>query len=181
MIKKYLRFVTLIAAALLVGVDQLTKWLALTYIKPVGTVSMLKFGETEWLNLTFVKNYGAAFSILQNKQTFLIIITSIVIVGVIGLMVSNRVKKPSYLWSFSLIVAGGIGNLIDRIANGFVIDFIDFRIINFAVFNFADICAVVGTGALIVFVLIDEVKSYRDEKRRKLEDTAEKAEEQNEG
>ena len=170
MTKKYLRFIALFAALLLVGVDQLTKWLALTYVKPVGTIPLIEIGGDEWLNLTFVKNFGAAFSILQNKQIFLIIITSVVIAGVIILMLSGRVKKPSYLWSFSLIVAGGIGNLIDRIANGFVIDFIDVRIINFAVFNFADICAVLGTVMLIIFFIMDEIKDYRKEKQKKAEE-----------
>ena len=184
MIKKHLRFVTLLAALALVGIDQLTKWLALTFVEPVGTIPLLKFGESEWLNLTYVKNFGAAFSILQNKQLFLIIITSVVILLVAALMLSNRIKRPSYLWSFSLIIAGGLGNLIDRIANGFVVDFIDVRIINFAIFNFADICAVVGTAMLIVFVLKDEIKAYLAEKKKKSEQSStdsENTEEQHEG
>ncbi|MGN1423497.1 MAG: signal peptidase II, partial [Oscillospiraceae bacterium] len=70
----------------------------------------------------------------------------------------------------SLIIGGGIGNLIDRIFNnGLVVDFIDFRIINFAIFNFADICAVCGAALLFIMVVIDEV---RDNKKKRLEKAA---------
>lgn len=61
-------------------------------------------------------------------------------------------KKPTYIWSMSLIVAGGIGNLIDRVIRGEVVDFIDVRIINFAVFNVADICAVLGALGLLLLL-----------------------------
>ncbi len=159
-------YIALAAAALLVGIDQLTKYLAVTYIKPHGTVNLLSIGENEWLNLTYKENTGAAFSILKDKQTFLIILTSIVILGVIILMLSKRVKKTSYIWCFSFITAGGIGNLIDRIVNNYVVDFIDFRIIKFAVFNFADICAVMGTFFLMLFYIRDEIKTSKEKKIR---------------
>ncbi len=159
-------YIALAVAFLLVGVDQLTKWLAVTYIKPVHSINLISVGTNEWLNLTYQENTGAAFSILRDKQLFLIILTSIVILGVIILMLTKRVKKPVYIWSFSLILAGGIGNLIDRIFNSYVVDFIDVRIINFAVFNFADICAVTGTIMLIFFYILDEIKSSREKKAK---------------
>ncbi len=163
-------YIALAAAALLVGIDQLTKYLAVTYIKPQGTVNLLSFGGNEWLNLTYKENTGAAFSILKDKQTFLIILTSIVILGVIILMLTKRVKKTSYIWCFSLIIAGGVGNLIDRIFNSYVVDFIDFRIIKFAVFNFADICAVTGTVFLMLFYIADEIKASKEKKKKAFAD-----------
>ena len=84
-------------------------------------------------------------------------------------MLTKRVKRPVYIWSFALILAGGIGNLIDRIFNGYVVDFIDLRIINFAVFNFADICAVTGTIMLIFFYVTDEVKQSKNKKNKSAE------------
>ena len=164
-------YFSLAAAALLVGIDQLTKWLAATYVKPKNSINLISFGDREWLNLTYQENTGAAFSILRDKQMFLIILTSIIILGVIILMVTKRVKKPVYIWSFALIVAGGIGNLIDRIAYGYVVDFVDVRIIKFAVFNFADICAVTGTIMLIVFYIIDEIKTSKARKAKAAEQT----------
>ncbi len=162
-------YIALAAAVLLVGADQLTKWLAVTYIKPEHSINLISFGDKQWLNLTYQENTGAAFSILRDKQLFLIILTSIVILGVIILMLTKRVKRPIYIWSFALILAGGIGNLIDRIFNGYVVDFIDLRIINFAVFNFADICAVTGTIMLIFFYVTDEVKQSKNKKIRSAE------------
>lgn len=171
-------YIALAAALVLVGIDQLTKWLAVNYVKPEGTINLISFGDKEWVNLTYQQNTGAAFSILRDKQLFLVILTSIVILGVIILMLTKRVKKPVYVWSFSLIIAGGIGNLIDRIANGYVVDFIDVRIIKFAVFNFADICAVVGTIMLILFYFVDEVKNSKEKKKKAMaEETAEAGEE----
>ena len=162
-------YISLAAAVLLVGIDRLTKWLASTYVKPNSSINLISFEGREWLNLTYEENTGAAFSILRDKQLFLIILTSIIILGVIILMITKRVKKPVYIWSFALIVAGGVGNLIDRIAYGYVIDFVDVRIIKFAVFNFADICAVVGTVMLIVFYIIDEVKTSKLKKAKAAE------------
>ena len=158
-------YIALLAALALVGIDQLTKWLAVTMLKPVGSVNLISIGGKEWLNLTYVENTGAAFSILEGKQIFLIIITSVVIVGMIFMLLTKRVKSKPVIWSIALIIAGGIGNLIDRIFNGFVVDFVDVRIIRFAVFNFADICAVVGAALLILFIVIDEIKAAASRKK----------------
>lgn len=157
-------YISLAVAVVLVGIDQLTKWLVATYIKPQHSVNLISVNGREWLNLTYQENTGAAFSILRDKQLFLIVLTSIIILGVIILILTKRIKKKAYIWSFSLIVAGGIGNLIDRIVHNYVIDFIDLRIIKFAVFNFADICAVVGTGLLIVFYVMEEIQNYKKKK-----------------
>lgn len=180
-------YIALAAALLLVGIDQFTKYLAVTYIKPQGTVNILSVGGKEWLNLTYSENTGAAFSILRDKQIFLIILTSIVILGVIILMLTKRVKKPSFIWCFSLIIAGGAGNLIDRIVNNYVVDFIDFRIIKFAVFNFADICAVTGTVLLMFFYILEEIRESKEKKKKSFEgegeplkDEGEKRKEENE-
>ena len=157
-------YISLAVAAVLVGIDQFTKWLAVNYIKPQRSINLISFGDKEWLNLTYQENTGAAFSILRDKQLFLIILTSIVLLGVIILMLSKRIKNNAIIWSFALIVAGGVGNLIDRVVNNYVVDFIVVRIINFAVFNFADICAVVGTALLIVFYIADEIKNSKAKK-----------------
>lgn len=167
MTRKYTKYITLAVAVLLVGLDQFTKWLAVNYIKPQGTIPLITVDGKQWLNLTYQENSGAAFSILQDKQLFLIIITSVILVGILVLFFTGKIKRTEYLWAFSVILAGGTGNLIDRVFNGFVVDFIDVRIINFAVFNVADICAVCGAIMLFVFVCIDEVKASRAEKAKK--------------
>lgn len=164
-------YIALAVAAVLVGIDQLTKWLAVTYVKPLGTIPLIVINDKEWLNFTYQENRGAAFSSLQDKQLFLIIATSILLLGLIVLLLSKRVKNKYMILSIGVIIGGGIGNLIDRIANGFVVDFIDFRIIRFAVFNFADICAVVGSITLFLLVFFSDIKQNKANKALKNEES----------
>lgn len=161
-----MQYLWLLLSAVLVGIDRLTKWLVVSNMQLSDTIHLIKVGDKEVLNLYYTLNNGAAFSKLSGKTIFLIVITSIVIIWLLYLMIAKKVHRPVYLASISLILGGGIGNLLDRIFNeGLVVDFIDFRIINFPIFNFADICAVCGAGLLLVSVIVDEV---REHKRKKL-------------
>ena len=157
----------------LVGIDRLTKQLVVSNMRLSDTVHLIKIGDKEILNLYYTLNNGAAFSKLSGKTVFLIVITSVVILGLLVLVIAKRVRRPVYLCSIALILGGGIGNLIDRIFNnGLVVDFIDVRIINFPIFNFADICAVCGAGLLLLTVIIDEI---REIKRKRSEPDDEEA------
>lgn len=171
-------YIALAAAAVLMGVDQLTKLLIDTNMLEHDSFSILKFGDTEVLNITYVHNTGAAFSILEGKQIFLIIITLIILAAILFFMITKRVKRVPYIWCMALILAGGFGNLIDRVFRGFVIDFIDVRIINFAIFNVADICAVVGAFGLLLFVILDEIKNAKEKKKAAVDATDSKEEEE---
>ena len=157
-------YVALAVAAGLIGLDQLTKILVDSNMKPNESIPLITIGDTQVLRLTNVRNPGAAFSILEGKQIFLVIFTAIIVLAMLYLMISKKVKRTPYIWSMSLIVAGGIGNLIDRIIRGEVIDFIDVKIINFAIFNVADICAVLGSAGLLIFVVADEIKEHKKKK-----------------
>lgn len=164
-IKDNLQYVWLLFAGAMVGIDRLTKWLVTSNMRLNDTIHLIKIGDTEVLNLYYCLNNGAAFSKLSGQTNLLVVLTSVVIVGLLALMIAKKVKRPIYMAAVSLIIGGGIGNLIDRIFNGgFVIDFIDVRIINFAIFNFADICAVCGAGMLMIVVIVDEI---REKKRKK--------------
>ncbi len=163
-------YIALAVAAGLVGLDQLTKFLIDSNMTVHDSIPLIGFGDTKVLNITYERNTGAAFSLLENRQIFLIILTAAVMLGMLYLLLSRRIRKPIYVWCVSFILAGGIGNLIDRLVRGFVVDFIDFRLINFAVFNVADICAVVGAIGLLIFVIIDEVKDHREKKSKKQTD-----------
>lgn len=114
-------------------------------------------------HFTYVQNFGAAFSILQNRQWFLILVTSAVMIVAAVILVKNIKKFTTMLSvSLALIIGGGIGNLIDRIRLGYVVDFIDCRFINFPVFNFADCCVVVGAFLLIIAVFVCERKEKKE-------------------
>ena len=104
-----------------------------------------------------------AFSMLAGKQKLLIAITSLMLLGVLWMLFARKLT-PLERVAWTLVLGGGIGNLIDRIATGVVVDYINVLFMNFAIFNFADICVCVGVGLLMVWVLFD---SYFKEKAEK--------------
>lgn len=157
-----MQYIGLLIAAVLVGIDRLTKWLVTSNMELKDSVHIIEVGGREILNLTYYTNDGAAFSKFEGQTTLLIVVTSAVLVVMIGMLLFKRVKRTPYIIAFSLVIGGGAGNLIDRIFNnGLVIDFIDFRIINFAVFNFADICAVCGAALIMLLLVRDEITEKR--------------------
>ncbi len=107
-------------------------------------------------HLTYVQNTGAAFSMFSGQRLFLILLPIIVIAAIgIYIFVKNPQNKVLML-AFSLIISGGIGNLIDRIRLGYVVDFFDFRLINFPVFNVADIWVTSGAALFICLLLFSK-------------------------
>lgn len=148
-------FLSLLAAVILVAVDQLTKFWAYSSLRLTSTIPLIE----GVLHFTYHENTGAAFSIMSGKTYLLAVVTGAVILAGIYCMVTRRIEGRLLNASVALIIAGGTGNLIDRAFRGFVVDFIDFRLINFPVFNFADICVVAGTGILMVYFLFIEGRS----------------------
>ena len=154
-----LKYIVLLFSIGLVGVDQLLKWIAQVNLAnlPERTLPIIQ----NVFHLTYVENRGAAFGMLDGKGIFLVVMTSVVIVGAIIFMLIDRIKSPFLMWSLGLIIGGGAGNLIDRLFRSYVIDYLDVRIIHFAVFNFADCCVVIGTILLMVYIVFHEVKSTK--------------------
>ena len=147
-------FIALISIVLLIGIDQLIKlWAINNLANATMPVHFIKFGNTEVINLSYYENTGAAFSIFRDKIYFLIIITSIFLIVGVYLLVTKKIKKPFLVASITLIIAGGAGNLIDRIFRGLVVDYIEIKLFNFAVFNFADCCVVIGAILLLIYTI----------------------------
>jgi lipoprotein signal peptidase len=122
-----------------------------------------------FVNLTYVLNTGAAFSIFEGGRFFLIPLTLIMILAGLYLINNKKTTEKFTLWVLTLITAGGIGNLIDRIFRGAVIDYIDLDIDisfikTFAIFNFADMCVVVGGIALVISLIISIIKDAKAKK-----------------
>ncbi len=155
----------LYTAIILVGIfaDQLTKWLAVKFLKSIDTFPIIK----RVLHLTYVENRGAAFGILADARWVFIAVSSITIFGLIGYIYLGYTEKPLYTISISMIISGGIGNMIDRLMLGYVVDFIDFRLINFAVFNGADSFVCIGSGLLILALILDIAADVKKEKQGK--------------
>ncbi len=167
------RTAMILVSLALVGIDQLTKWLAVQFIKPVGSIPVVKFGNTEWINLTYCENTGMSFSLLEGQRFILIAVPIILIAIVEWYIFSGRAKGKKMIFALACLAGGGLGNLIDRIFLGYVVDFIDFRIINFAIFNFADICAVLGGIAFAIMVVIEDSREEKARKQAEAEKTDE--------
>jgi signal peptidase II len=147
----------LILSIFIILADQITKSAATQYLMGERPIEIIK----NFVELHYVKNYGAAFGILQNQRWFFIVITSIVVFAMVVYMLRNS-KNITILTklSISMLSGGAVGNLIDRVRLGYVVDFIklDLKIYNFPVFNIADIFIVVGTALLVYTVLFDKLE-----------------------
>ncbi len=166
-----LTLISLISIAVIVGVDQLIKWIIVKNFEYKGSVPFIHIGDFEIINISYHKNTGAAFSIFSGMQIFLIIVTSIFIIAGIYAVVSGKVKRPILVASFSLIIGGGIGNLIDRVFRGFVVDYIEVRLFDFAVFNLADCCVIIGAVMfLLVYIFFDTSKKKEKLKEEKTDE-----------
>lgn len=115
--------------------------------------------------LTYTHNYGGAWSIFDNSTLFITSVSFLIIIGIIYYLFKNKVTKKIEIVGYSLLLGGAIGNLIDRIVYGYVIDFLDFYIFkyDFPIFNVADIGIVVGIILLLVSMILEVYKN--DNKR----------------
>lgn len=150
---------SVLTAAALVAVDQWIKYWASTVLQPVGAMTVLP----GILELRYFLNDGMAFSMLAGKQTLLIVMTSLMLLCVLLLLLLRKMGVWERI-SWILILGGGIGNLIDRILNGVVVDYINVLFVNFAVFNFADVCITSGVILLMAWILFDSVRKDRADK-----------------
>ena len=136
----------------LIALDQWVKFEIFTNIQ-LGEVKPF---IPKILSLTYLRNTGAAFSILENQQWLFAVIT-LVVIGAAIWYLSKHIKGSAWLLSgLSLIIAGGIGNFIDRMRQGFVVDMFQLDFINFAIFNVADSYLTIGVLVLIVMMLKEE-------------------------
>lgn len=156
----------IIYTAVIIGgivLDQLSKLLAVKLLAPIGSVPL-------WegvLHLTYVENRGAAFGMLAEHRWVFMSISTIAIIAIAIYLYSGRNTSKLYTSALMLIVSGGIGNMIDRIALGYVVDFIDFALIDFAVFNIADSLVCIGAGLLVLALVLDIIKEAKLEKAKR--------------
>lgn len=145
---------------LLIIADQVTKYFTVSMLKPVGSVEIIK----NILNFTYVENRGAAFGILQNARWVFIVLTTIAVAAIIIYLLKEKPKDKTLTCSLSLILAGAIGNMIDRILKGFVVDMIEVTFIDYPVFNFADCCVVIGAILLGIYIIFIYKEPQKEEK-----------------
>ena len=143
----------------LVLLDQGTKYLAIRYLKGTSGISLID----SVLNLRYLENRGMAFGLLQNKILFLVLICIVFFMAIIYLFIKTpaTVYYRPLLYTAAIVFAGAMGNFIDRVFRGYVVDFIYFSLIDFPVFNVADIY-VVCSGVLLIILVCFKYKNDED-------------------
>ena len=140
-----------LAFALLVMIDQLTKYMAIDRLKGQPSLKLID-GVFE---LQYLENRGAAFGMLQNGQVFFVFAAVVMMTAILFVLIKAPMEKKYRPWHVFLVMiaAGGIGNMIDRIRLDYVVDFFYFSLIDFPIFNVADIYVKVGTVLFLILLL----------------------------
>lgn len=147
--------VTIILALGVLVLDQVSKWLTVRYIKPIGSYPIIR----DVFHLTYVENRGAAWGIFQNGRWFFVGITAVVCIAIIVFLIREKQIAPLLRVALSVLLGGAIGNMIDRILYGYVVDMIHVKCIDYPVFNIADSATVIGTILLAWYILFQSGKT----------------------
>lgn len=145
---------------LIIAFDQITKYFASLNLKNADAVGFIP----GLVQFRYAENTGMAFSMLSGARWVFILVTVIACVLVLYYLFSDRCKSLWLYWSLGVIVSGGIGNLIDRIKFGYVVDFIEPTFVDFAVFNIADCAVTCGAVSLIAYLVYDMIKDSKQSK-----------------
>ena len=142
--------ILLVISAALVVLDQISKYLVVQYLPKDAQINVIPY----LFNFTYVENKGAAWGMMANSRWIFIVVSAIAVIALAILLLYCAKSKKFFVASLLLIFAGGIGNMIDRTVNGYVVDFIQFDFFQkFPVFNVADSYVTIGGFMLIIYVL----------------------------
>ncbi|SCX86777.1 signal peptidase II [Alkaliphilus peptidifermentans] len=138
---------------IVIALDQITKYWAINSLQYIGEIPIIQ----NVFHLTYVENIGAAFGILPNQRLFFIIAKLIAVIGLLIFLYKNKEMHSILRIGILFIIAGAVGNLIDRVRFGYVVDFFDFRI--WPVFNIADMSIILG-AILVSYIILryDSIK-----------------------
>ena len=154
------RILAVLCGAVLLAADRLTK----LYIMDNFTLGETRAFLKGFIDLTYIHNRGGAWGMLSGKTYILLPFTAVVMALCVWLYIKYGKKSPLLLWAVSLVLSGGLGNMLDRaFRGGNVVDFLHFEFFpSFPVFNVADIAIVTGAGLLILYFLLDGLKEKRE-------------------
>lgn len=168
-LKKYITGI--LSVILLVGLDQLTKHLAIMYLKDSNGINILP----GIFRLEYLENHGAAFGILQDQRIPLLVVTGLIFVILAGIYykLPERARYFPMQIVLILLLSGAVGNMTDRIIRSYVVDFLYFNLINFPIFNIADCYVVIGViiAILLLFFFYREEDFHFLEKQQPVENT----------
>ena len=159
--------ISVVLMAVAVALDQITKYLVVTNMELYESIEVIP----GIFNFTYIQNDGAAFGSLDDARWVFMILSTVMIIAILGYMFWKKPQDKLLLSSLILVVGGGIGNMIDRVSLGYVIDFLDFCAFPKLwkwIFNVADVCVCVGAGLLALYLILDIVKEAKLEKEKEL-------------
>lgn len=147
---------------LLVIFDQITKFVAVSNLKPIGSCNFIN----NILNFTYVENTGVAFGMFKDMHYLIVPFTVIITAGCIYLMIKSGKEGFAKLsFVFATIISGAVGNIIDKITRGFVVDFIEFDFVDFPVFNVADIYVTLGAVFFAILIIFTKDGDFFADKK----------------
>lgn len=159
--KRILLFVCqMAAAALLVGADQLIKQAVTENLKGTSGKVLIK----GVLGLTYAENTGAAFSMFSSSTLLLSIVTIALLLGLVIALMLGKIKGIAPNIAVPMIIAGGTGNLIDRLVSHYVVDYIETLFVNFPIYNYADMLVTIGVAIIIIYLIYEMIKEKKSEK-----------------
>lgn len=159
-------FVVFLLIVVSVFLDQISKYLVVIYIDLYESVDIIP----GIFRFTYIQNDGAAFGSMDDARWVFMVLSSVAIIAIIAYIIIKKPNDKLQLASLILITSGGIGNMIDRVRLGYVIDFIDFCAfpkIWMWIFNVADACVCIGAGIMILWMVLDLIKECKLEKAKK--------------
>lgn len=143
----------------LMAVDQIIKLAVVNLLKPIGTFVLIP----HFLEFTYSENSGAAFGMLQNNSIFFAVLTIVISIVIFGFLMKYKHHNLLSKISCLMIIAGGLGNLVDRLRLHYVVDFIHFYFFNY-IFNFADCLVTVGVALMVIYVVFFMEKLEKQDK-----------------
>ncbi|MBO7217975.1 MAG: signal peptidase II [Clostridia bacterium] len=151
----------IISSVLFLLADRFTKYIVETNMTLSESIPFIP----GFMDFTYIHNTGGAWGILAGKTWLLVVFTAAVMVFCVVFLIKNGFRNPLLFWAVSLVLSGGVGNMIDRIFNeGRVIDFLRTLFIDFPIFNVADCAVVIGAGLLILYFVLDLIKEAKEKK-----------------
>ncbi len=157
-----IQIVSLAVIAVLTAADQLIKYFVVTYLKPIGEKLIIP----GVLRFTYVENDGAMMGLFGGKAQVMMWITVVIIAVLLVLLLLKKINFGFNYCCLVAIIAGGIGNLIDRFRLGFVVDYIDVLFVKFYVFNFADCLITVGAFLIIGYQIYEIIRETKGKKEK---------------
>ena len=161
----YIIYMSVIIAG--IAIDQITKLIVVKCMDLYGHIPVIRFGDTVVASFFHTRNEGAAFGMLGNAPWVFNSISTVAIIAMLAYLFLGHTDSLLSGIALSMLISGGIGNMIDRISLHYVVDFIYLDIINFAVFNGADSFVCVGAGLLVLGLILEMKEELKKEKLAK--------------